>query len=55
MDLIQKSKVYSNFETWAKEGAYIDVYTGAHFRTSIDAGYEIGYDLSQSILNIKFK
>ena len=55
VDLIQKSKVYSNFETWAKEGAYIDVYTGAHFRTSIDAGYEIGYDLSQSILNIKFK
>ena len=46
---------YSDFESWANEGAYTDILTSVHFRTSIDAGYDLGYKVGQSILAIKLK
>ncbi|MBK8737673.1 MAG: hypothetical protein IPL98_17870 [Saprospiraceae bacterium] len=53
--LLQKVRSYSDFESWANEGAYTDILTSVHFRTSIDAGYDLGYKVGQSILAIKLK
>jgi len=53
--LLQKVRSYSDFESWANEGAYTDILTSVHFRTSIDAGYDLGYKVGQSILGIKLK
>lgn len=50
-----KTKKFNSFEAWAKEAAYTDIMTAAHFRTSIDAGYELGYDLAQNIIAIPLK
>ncbi|MDQ3141084.1 MAG: hypothetical protein M3Q56_02435 [Bacteroidota bacterium] len=55
IDLREKNKRFESFEAMAKEAAYTDILAGVHFRTSIDAGYEIGYDIANNILRYPFK
>jgi len=34
----------------SKEAAYSDIYAGVHFRSSIDAGYDLGFDIAQHLI-----
>lgn len=52
-DLLTNKKSFSSFSEMAKEASYSDLYSAVHFRTSIDAGLQTGYDLSQKTLALK--
>ena len=54
-DLRSKVRRFESFTDFAKEAAYTDIFAGVHFRTSIDAGFDLGYDISRNILNIPFQ
>ncbi len=54
-DLRSKVRRFESFTDFAKEAAYTDIFAGVHFRTSIDAGFDLGYDISRNILNIQFQ
>ena len=41
---------------WQKEAAYVDLFSATYFRqTSIDIGFQMGFDLSQNVLNLKLQ
>lgn len=54
-DLQNSKKYFASFSDMAKEAAYSDLYSATHFRTSIDAGLQMGYDIAQRTLDLKLK
>jgi hypothetical protein len=54
-DIQNTKKYFSSFSDLAKEASYSDMYSAVHFRTSIDVGLQMGYDVSQKTLAIKLK
>lgn len=54
-DLRSKSRSFSSFREFAKEASFIDLSLGVHFRTSIESGLEMGYDIAQNVLAIGFE
>lgn len=54
-DINVKTREYNSFDALAKEAAYSDILGAVQFRSSIDAGYEVGYDLAQNVLEIPMK
>ncbi|MBK9272285.1 MAG: vanadium-dependent haloperoxidase [Saprospiraceae bacterium] len=53
-DLRAKSREFTSFREFAREAAFIDMHLGVHYRSSIEAGLEMGYDIAQNILRIDF-
>ncbi len=53
--LIKTKRTYSSFTEFAKEASYTDLYSATHFRSSIDVGAQMGYDISQLTLALKMK
>lgn len=49
-DLRSKQRYFESFEQMSKEAAYSDIYAGVHFRSSIDAGYDLGFDIAQQLI-----
>ena len=49
-DLRSKQRYFESFEQMSKEAAYSDIYAGVHFRSSIDAGYDLGFDIAQHLI-----
>ncbi|HQX43836.1 MAG: hypothetical protein IPI30_05290 [Saprospiraceae bacterium] len=54
-DLRSKVRRFESFIDFAKEASYVDILAGVHFRSSIDAGFDLGNDISRNILNIPFQ
>lgn len=54
-DIKTNKKFFASFTELAKEAAYSDLYSAKHFRTSIDIGMQMGYDLSQKTLGLNLK
>ena len=52
-DLVTNKKFFNSFSDMAKEAAYSDLYSAVHFRTSVDVGFQLGYDISQKTLALK--
>ncbi|HEX5624508.1 MAG TPA: hypothetical protein VFX48_00710, partial [Saprospiraceae bacterium] len=55
LDLREDRKYFESFNDMAKEASYSDLLGGIHFRTSIDAGFQMGYDLAQNVLGLDIK
>jgi hypothetical protein len=55
LDLIKNKRLFGSFSEYARDASYIDLYSANHFRTSIDMGVQLGYDLSQKTLTLKLK
>jgi hypothetical protein len=54
-DLTERKRNFASFNEMAKNAAYSDLYSALHFRTSINAGLEMGYDLAQKTLTLPLK
>ncbi len=52
-DLRESRRSFTSFFEMAKEAAYTDIMAAVHFRSSIDAGFEMGYDLGQNIIKLR--
>ncbi|MEP7195653.1 MAG: hypothetical protein ABI851_03990 [Saprospiraceae bacterium] len=50
-DLRNKSKQFDSFQQFSIEATQGDIYTGIHFRTSIDAGRKLGTDIARNTIN----
>ena len=50
-DLRNKSKQFDSFQQMSIEASQVDIYTGVHFRTSIEAGRKLGTDIARNIIN----
>ncbi|MBK7231343.1 MAG: hypothetical protein IPH93_03485 [Saprospiraceae bacterium] len=53
-DLRAKSRSFNSFREFAKEAAFVDMHLGVHYRSSIEIGLEMGYDIAQNVLKIDF-
>lgn len=54
-DIQNSKKYFASFSEMAKEASYSDLYSAVHFRTSIDVGLQMGYDISLKTLAINLK
>lgn len=54
-DIKQSKKYFDSFTDMAKEAAYSDLLSAIHFRTSIDVGLQMGYDISQKTLSLQLR
>lgn len=54
-DLREGSKYFNSFVEMAEEAAYSDLYGALQFRTSIDAGYQLGWDIAANVLAFPLK
>lgn len=54
-NLRESKRYFESFNIMAKEAAYVDLLSAAYFRTSIDIGFQMGFDLSQNVLNLKLQ
>ncbi len=52
-NLRETKRHFESFNIMAKEAAYIDLLSAAYFRTSIDMGFQMGFDLAQNVLSLK--
>lgn len=50
-----KQKYFSSFHELAKEASFIDLTGSVHFRTSIEEGAAMGYDIAQNYLKLALK
>jgi len=55
INLRESKRHFESFNIMAKEAAYVDLFSAAYFRTSIDIGFQMGFDLSQNVLNLKLQ
>jgi len=53
-DLRSNTREFSSFRDFAREAAFIDLNLGVHYRTSIESGLDLGYQISQNALRIEF-
>ena len=54
-NLRESKRYFESFSIMAKEAAYVDLFSAAYFRTSIDIGFQMGFDLSQNVLSLKLQ
>ncbi|MBK6546525.1 MAG: hypothetical protein IPO78_07740 [Saprospiraceae bacterium] len=54
-DLRENRKYFETFNIMAKEASYSDMLGAIYFRSSIDAGFQMGYDLAQNVINLELK
>lgn len=50
-DLRNKSRSFDSFQQFSQEATEGDIYTGVHFRTSIEAGRKLGTDIARNTIN----
>ncbi len=53
-DLRSNTREFDSFRDFAREAAFIDLNLGVHYRTSIESGMDLGYQISQNMLRIEF-
>lgn len=54
-DLREGTKYFSSFVEMAEEASYADLYGALQFRTSIDAGYQLGWDIAANVIAFPLK
>ncbi|NOT37369.1 MAG: hypothetical protein HOP11_08335 [Saprospiraceae bacterium] len=50
-DLRNKSRSFDSFQQFSIEASEGEIYTGVHFRTSIEAGRKLGTDIARNTIN----